>query len=90
MEALNRLTLSFGTWQADWFRSPRIYQRHDVLHAPKRLAEPGRHGGGAFQGFVHPHEIVPDGVERNHGIVRLELLVKALVRRVKRRIASAG
>lgn len=41
-----------------------------VLDSPAAIA------GGAAQRFVHPHEIVEHGVERDHVVVRLQLLAE--------------
>src|SRR4030081_2913295 len=55
-------------------RGRRIEQGDDVVHRPQRLGDAGRHRGRHLHGAVDPHEVVPDGVERNHMAVVLKLL----------------
>lgn len=50
------------------------YQVRDIAHGPKPVGHAGRHRRRHPQRFVHLHGAVPNGVERDHVAVVIELL----------------
>lgn len=53
---------------------PRIYQRHDVLNAPKPVGDPCRHSGRHAQRLVHADEIIEHEIQRQRVDMGIDLL----------------
>lgn len=55
-----------------------VDQDNNVFHAPEPIGQASRHRGRDFQRLVDAAEIIPDGIERHHVAVVLELLGKGV------------